>query len=314
MAGQGFFKGILNSTPMKKLTQNIKANVKVNGTEFVKKAARAGKKTMKNNLDEAAQAIIKKSDGLIKSADEIADYKNSLKAIDNPANKEILGLIDDYENMSKNFKKSAKHFRKVEDGVFFEDISKEANKKMKEELDTIVKNAKNNKQDIDIDQVRNSLKEKYKVENKWTDVNKAREAELKKLDDLRVKELEGVDKNLAEDALKAENKRINDLYDKKLRNKNKSYARQDKELYKEFGYYDGSRMDEFNKAMSGGQAKMELLNQYLGTGATGTERAWRAGTIGAAVVGTGVAGRLISGGSIGYNANGERDIAGIPFI
>jgi hypothetical protein len=53
--------------------------------------------------------------------------------------------------------------------------------------------------------------------------------------------------------------------------------------------------------------------RYMNSG-TIAQRAVKMGTATAGVVALGSAGRLVTGGSPFYNSNGQRDIAGIPFI
>lgn len=312
-----FIKNILKSTPVKKLTQGIKSNVVVNGKDIVKKAGRQGKKNLQQRVDDIGKEIIKKSDGLVSSTDEFGELSNVLKGVDDLSSKELLGQLDEYQNLSKNLKNSEEAFSRVENGTFFDDIVKKNKELKKKELDIARKEAKTKGVDFDEAEKIKELDSKYKVENGWDDIREKRKGEVEAFSNKKNEALEKITKDYADDAeglAKAKEEAAAKFLDEENAMK-EVWKTQDAKTYEELGYLDGSRSDELAKAMgSKSEANFEIANQYLGTGATGEERAWRAGAIGAGVVGGGTALRLMGGGSFGYNANGERDIAGIPFI
>lgn len=60
-------------------------------------------------------------------------------------------------------------------------------------------------------------------------------------------------------------------------------------------------------------AAFSVGKEYL-TGGTRTQNITRAGAAAGAYMGVNLAGRALTGGSLGYNRKGERDIAGIPLF
>ena len=105
-----------------------------------------------------------------------------------------------------------------------------------------------------------------------------------------------------------------------LRNKNKAYSRK---ISLEDDLTSGiSSMDAHAKELSrmgygdstiGLQMGKGLAKEYF-TGGSRGQNATRIGAAAGAYMGVNVAGRKLSGGSVGYNNKGERDIAGIPML
>lgn len=75
---------------------------------------------------------------------------------------------------------------------------------------------------------------------------------------------------------------------------------------------NGARM--FNKASGYSTAAGKMAKEYFWDGANTSQRVTRIGAAGVGYMGVNLAGRYISGGNYNTNRNGERDIAGIPFV
>ena len=161
---------------------------------------------------------------------------------------------------------------------------------------------------------------RFKVDNPYEDGRKIHDENMNGFKDTKKDAMADMNKQKLSDKEKvAASKKINDDFDASVKGEKSRYGAQGDDIFKEHGFREGTRQDAFAEALgggAGGQAESVLGrgSSYFWQDADNTQRAMRIGGAAAGVVGVGVAGRYLSGGNMSYNADGEKDIAGIPFI
>lgn len=207
--------------------------------------------------------------------------------------------------------------KRIKNDRFIGDEQNRLEKNKKKEYERIVKEKIKSGTPYDKRTIMQELDDSgdYKIANPYDDIRKENESARRTIEREQRSARKKASKELTGDDLDSSLKDIDSKAEKELDNLDKMYQKKSDKIYNETGYRDGTRKKAFEDYVGAGQANLDMAEDYYFHSPTSTkQKAIRIGTTAAAIGGTALGARYLTGGNLRYNADGEKDIAGIPFI
>lgn len=250
------------------------------------------------DLTKAKTAEYKKRKAQASKDNTAFDKRATMKELDDSG---VYNIDDPYKGVDAKYdtdlleleSKKAKALAKGQ-----KDYNKNPNKYEDAEIDKVIADS-NAKYDKDYDAI------------KGTDAGKANRASLKTETD-SANALRGTNKAYDSSSISKD-------YDDQIKSLEEKLGTDKESIFKESGLRQGSREDALSEILGGGRSASSNASDYFFDGPkagenTGEVMASRIGATALGGTGLMLGTRYLTGGNMSYNADGEKDIAGIPFI
>lgn len=225
--------------------------------------------------------------------------------------------VKDRDEYRSNFKENDAEYDKIINDDYYGDHIKEQKNLRDKEYNQKNKEYKESGVEYDKEALKKELDEKYKVDDdpyeKINEEMKTEREAMEKFNNESRKNTIGTD-GLSTEQVVQQNKANDTFYESMQKNFDKKYNHKKEGIFKESGYREGTRSGALSELMGTGPATASKASEYFYHGASKEQALWRGGAAVAGVGATMVGARYLSGGNMSYNADGEKDVAGIPFI